>query len=320
MAAASPKRSRGRRRSAATRCRSSRRTRASGSRRGTTRTIPRAFGPSRGAGRRPGLPSATRSTSSTWRPPTMGRSTASRVAALTDTVQIAAAIGADVMLPRRLAPRPGPRCRDAADPPRARAGVRELGDDSLAAARDGGRRRRHDRRDVARTGRRDRLPLGPPAARASASTPATSTCPASTCVEPAAGGRPVWAEIDGSDRARPAARAARQRRRRPARLEPRPACRPWAPASSAGSSACSSRTRLLQGLPAILETGPPEGGGPDLAASCASCGSSTAPACGHASARLPREALDAAVNRNGSPSTGSANSGFTQPTGGSRSA
>ena len=125
---------------------------------------PRGVRAARRRRRASGPPSATRSTSSTWRRSTR-RSTGSRVAALTDTVRIAAAIGADVCF--HVGSHRGQGL--AAAMPRIlrglEAGVRGAGRRPLAAARELRRRRRHDRSRRHRAGRRDRR-RRPPAARA----------------------------------------------------------------------------------------------------------------------------------------------------------
>ena len=241
-----------------------------------------AFGPRAAqAGVRP--PSATRSTSSTWRPPTRRSTQVGR--ALTDTVQIAAAIGADVCF--HVGSHLGQGL--AAAMPRILRGLEpafaELGDDRWLLLENSAGAGDTIGRDVAELA----------AVIDAAGHPRLGLC-LDTCHiyvsgvdlrEPA-----QWtavAEIDALDRARPAARLhvndaaaplgsnrdrhanigagelGRQHRRVP--LPPRPAGPAGDPRDGPGRRAAAP-----------------------IAASCASCGSSTAPACGHASARLPRGA------------------------------
>ena len=83
--------------------------------------------------------------------------------------------------------------------------------------------------------------------------------------DPKHGRRRSLADVDDADRARPAARAARQRRGGAARLEPRPARERARRRARRAAWARSSPTRALQSLPAVMETPGPDGHGPDAA-------------------------------------------------------
>ena len=128
----------------------------------------------------------------------------------------------------------------------ARASPRALRRRHLAADGELGRRRRHDRPLARTSSRRSSTRSTATRDSGSASTRATST-PRATTSPTRRSSTTLVAELDDDDRARPPARAPRERQHDPARLEPRPPREHPRGRDRARASARSSRIRRSRG-------------------------------------------------------------------------